>query len=100
MVALKGREGELLQCKSSINSEVGWDAVKEVTAGAARYQSSFRSTRFRKIAVTNQRFTSGAITQAEANKVQLIVRDRLDELLQDHSITNHEFDEELIAWSR
>ncbi|BCT69492.1 SNF2-related protein [Nitrosospira sp. NRS527] len=100
VVALKGREGELLQCKSSINSEVGWDAVKEVTAGAARYQARFAGTRFRKIAVTNQRFTSGAITQAEANKVQLIVRDRLDELLQDHSITNHEFDEELIAWSR
>ncbi|SES67014.1 Helicase conserved C-terminal domain-containing protein [Nitrosospira multiformis] len=99
VVALKGREGELLQCKSSINSEVGWDAIKEVTAGAALYQARFAGTRFRKIALTNQRFTSGAITQAEANKVQLIVRDRLDELLKAHPITNHEFDEELIVWS-
>ena len=62
VVALNGRDGELLQCKSSINGEVGWDAIKEVAAGAARYQARFAGTRFRKVAVTNQNFTSGAAT--------------------------------------
>ena len=71
VIALRGREGELLQCKSSVNPEVGWDAIKEVTTGAARYQAKFAGTRFRRVAVTNQRFTSGAREHAEANKVSL-----------------------------
>ncbi len=54
-VALRGRtEGELLQCKSAINGKAGWDAIKEVTAGAARYQARFAGTRVRNVAVTNQ----------------------------------------------
>lgn len=92
IVALKGRAGELLQCKSSKSAEVGWDAIKEVTAGAARYQARFRGTRFRRLAVTNQRFTAGAREQAAANQVELVVRSRLEELLGAHPITNHEFD--------
>ncbi|MFT7773275.1 SNF2-related protein [Roseateles sp.] len=92
VVALKGREGELLQCKSSKASEVGWDAIKEVTAGAARYQATFRGTRFRRLAVTNQSFTTGAREQAAANHVELIVRSNLEEMLGAHPITNYEFD--------
>lgn len=92
IVALNGRLGELLQCKSSKSAEVGWDAVKEVTAGAARYQARFRGTRFKRVAVTNQRFTSGAQEQASANQVELVVRPRLEEMLAKHPITNHEFD--------
>jgi SNF2 family DNA or RNA helicase len=98
VVALKGREGELLQCKSSINPEVGWDAIKEVTAGAARYQARFAGTRFRKVAVTNQAFTSGAVTQAHANHVHLVTRIPLETLLGAHPVTNHEFDEALYSW--
>lgn len=98
IVALKGREGELLQCKSSKNTEVGWDAVKEVTAGAARYQAKFPGTRFRRLAVTNQTFTSGAIAQAEANHVELITRGHLEELLGRYPVTNHEFDDALLDW--
>ncbi len=99
VVALNGREGELLQCKSSINSEVGWDAIKEVTAGAARYQARFAGTRMRKTAVTNQRFTSGAVLQAEANHVELVTRVQLEVLLSAHPVTNHEFDDALMYWS-
>lgn len=98
VVALKGREGELLQCKSSINPEVGWDAVKEVTAGAARYQARFAGTRFRKVAVTNQSFTSGAVAQAEANHVHLVTRVGLEEMLCANPVTNHEFEEGLFSW--
>ncbi|MEO3711488.1 SNF2-related protein [Roseateles flavus] len=92
VVALKDREGELLQCKSSKSADIGWDAIKEVTAGAARYQARFRGTRFRKVAVTNQRFTAGAREQASANQVELVVRSLIEELLGAHPITNHEFD--------
>ncbi|WP_429261609.1 hypothetical protein [Paraburkholderia atlantica] len=41
VMALKGKEGELLQCKSSANAELGWNAVKGVAAGAARYQNTY-----------------------------------------------------------
>lgn len=95
VIALRGREGEILQCKSSINREVGWDAIKEVTAGAARYQARFAGTRLRKVAVTNQAFTRGAIIQAEANSVELVTRKRLSEFLGVHPLTNHEFDDAL-----
>lgn len=95
VVALKGRDGELIQCKSSKSAELGWDAVKEVVAGAAKYQARFRGTRFRKVAVTNQGFTSGAQEQAVANQVELVVRERLADLLKRHPITNYEFDDAL-----
>lgn len=98
VIAFKGREGELLQCKSSKSAEVGWDAIKEVTAGAARYQARFAGTRFRRLAVTNQGFTSGAVVQAQANHVELVTRARLEELLGTHPLTNHEFDEALQDW--
>ena len=99
IIAFKEREGQMLQCKSSKSAEVGWDAIKEVTAGAARYQARFSGTRFRRFAVTNQRFTSGAVLQAEANQVELVTRARLEELLGAHPLTNHEFDEALQDWA-
>ncbi|RQP65226.1 hypothetical protein DF013_34295 [Burkholderia ubonensis] len=72
-----------------------WDAIKEVTAGAARYQARFRGTKFRRLAVTNQAFTRAAVTQAEANQVELVTRSRLEELMGAHPVSNHEFDEVL-----
>lgn len=78
---------------------MGWDAIKEVTAGAARYQAKFSGTRFRRLAVTNQTFTSGAMTQAEANHVELITRGRLEELLGRYPVTNHDFDDALQDWA-
>jgi hypothetical protein len=95
IVALKGREGALLQCKSSKSSDVGWDAIKEVTAGAAQYQAKFRGTRFRRVAVTNQRFTAAAQEQAVANQVELVVRPQLEELMGAYPIVNHDFDSAL-----
>jgi hypothetical protein len=96
VMAVNGRDGELLQCKSSKSAEVGWDAVKEVTAGSARYQARFAGTRFRRLAVTNQNFTTGAIAQAEANHVELVTRARLEEYLARYPLTNHELEDELL----
>jgi len=90
VLAVKGREGELLQCKSSGGNDVGWDAVKEVTAGAAKYQVRFPGVLFRRLAVTNQHFNSGAREQAVANRVTLIERDRLESLIRAHPLSNYE----------
>lgn len=95
VLAFKGRDGELLQCKSSVKHEVGWDAIKEVTTGAARYQAQFAGTKFRRLAVTNQRFTSGARAHAEGNNVSLVERTQLEELLARHPVHNHELEDEL-----
>ena len=101
MVALaqQGQVGDLVQCKSSVSSAVGWDAIKEVTAGAARYQTRFASSSFRKVAVTNQAFTAGAVAQAQANHVHLVMRTEFEQMLGAHPISNHEFDNEVIGWS-
>lgn len=97
VIALQGKEGELLQCKSSANAELGWDAVKEVAAGAARYQNTYSGTRFRRVCVTNRRFNTGAHAQADANRVQLIERDGLEHLLTQYPLTVEELDDELMS---
>ena len=98
VVALNGREGELLQCKSSKSDSVGWDAIKEVTAGAAGYQVRFPGRRFKRVAVTNQTFTRGAVAHAAENNVELVTRTKLEELIGRYPITNHEFDDALQTW--
>lgn len=98
VVALQGQKGELLRCKSSVNKEVGWDAVKEVTTGAARYQARFSGTRLRRVAVTNQRFTTGAAEHANANQVELVTRSQLLDYMAEQPITNLEFDDALVYW--
>ncbi len=98
VVALRGADGQLLQCKSSINPEVGWDAIKEVTAGAARYQARFPGTRFHKVAVTNQSFTASAAEQANANRVELVTRAQVRSYLDEHPVSNLEFEGALVSW--
>jgi HJR/Mrr/RecB family endonuclease len=96
VVALKGREGEILQCKSSKREDLGWDAIKEVVGGAAMYQARFAGTRLRKVAVTNQQFNGRAVEQAAASHVELVTRARLEELLGQHPISNYEMDDEIL----
>lgn len=99
IVALKGREGELLQCKSSKAASIGWDAVKEVTAGTAAYQARYPGTMFKRVAVTNQAFTHGAAVRADENNVELVTRSELEELLGRYPTSNYEFDDALQAWA-
>ncbi len=106
--AMRGREGELIQCKSSGGSEVGWDAIKEVTAGSALYQVRFPGTLFRRIAVTNRSFTANAREHAAANRVRLVERREIDSMLAEHPVLNHELDAAIVdaepmlhsEWSR
>jgi HJR/Mrr/RecB family endonuclease len=98
VVALRNPSGELIQCKNSAiaGNELGWDAVKEVTGGAARYQAVHPGVRFSKVAITNQSFNGTAQTQAGLNHVRLVEREELIGLLQKHPIALSEFDQEVL----
>lgn len=83
VVAISGKAGVLIQCKSSTvdGGELGWEAVKDVVAGAAGYAARFPDVRFSLAAVTNRRFNGMARAQAAVNHVELIDVDGLTERL-------------------
>ncbi len=83
VVAIKGQNGILIQCKTSstLGQHLGWDAVKEVVAGAAAYGVKHAGVDFAKIAVTNQYFNGAAKEQAYLNGVDLIDCTGLAEML-------------------
>jgi hypothetical protein len=96
LIALNGSSGMLVQCKSSQSASIGWDAVKEVVGGAMRYQSKMPSVKFKKMAITNQRFNATATEQAAVNHVELLDRLQIEKMLQQYQITDFELDELLI----
>jgi HJR/Mrr/RecB family endonuclease len=96
LVAINSGSGLLVQCKSSLAASIGWDAIKEVVGGSMRYQSRMPSVRFKKVAITNQRFNSTAIEQAALNHVELIDREKIIQFLLEHRITDFDIDEFLI----
>lgn len=97
LVAISNGRGLLVQCKSSLSPSIGWDAIKEVVAGAMRYQSKMPNVHFKKVAITNQKFNSSGTEQAAFNHVQLIDRTQIAQMLQDYRITDFELDEFLIG---
>ncbi len=99
VVAFAGKTGQLLQCKCYGSKTIGSEALQEVALGAARYQARYPSVRFTRVAVTNQRFTAGALEQAAANQIEVVVRAQLEVWLGANPITNHEFDEAVLSWS-
>ena len=87
IVAIKGSVGQLIQCKASTtNHSLGWDAVKEVAAGARAYEKQFPNVTFEKVAVTNQRFNNTAIGQAKLHDVLLIEGIELSLWLENYSV--------------
>lgn len=76
IVAIKDKEGLLIQCKRS-KKPLGWDAIKEVVAGAAKYQHFYPTISFAKVAVTNHSFNTNSKEQARYNNVQLWERTEL-----------------------
>lgn len=76
IVAIRDKEGLLIQCKRS-KKPLGWDAIKEVVAGAAKYQHLYPTISFAKLAVTNNSFNANSKEQAHYNKVQLWERPEL-----------------------
>ena len=92
VVAISGKNGVLIQCKSSSvdGRELGWEAVKDVVAGAAAYRERYSGVRFALAAVTNRRFNGTARGQAEINGVELIDGDGLAERMREKPVRRSE----------
>ncbi len=99
VVAIKHNEGVLIQCKSSIleNKELGWEGVRDVSAGAAAYVARYPGITFSMLAITNRRFNQAARRQAEVLKVELIEGDWLAEMLARYPMKRGELERFLLA---
>jgi hypothetical protein len=97
VVAISGKSGALLQCKTSATDGIrmGWDAVREVTAGTAAYTARHPQVEFRRIAVTNQYFNDAARYQARLNDVELVERDSLEALVSQYPVKQIELEQML-----
>ncbi len=87
------KKGLIGQCKFTTQEVLGWDAVKEVAAGSPAYQVKHQGIYFEKVAVTNKRFNSTAIEQAQLLGVKLIDRSELIRLLETNRIKEIALDE-------
>ena len=66
---------------------MGWDAIKEVVGGGARYEAQYPGVDFKRICATNQAFNPTAWEQARLNGVELVERERLVALLEVNPVT-------------
>lgn len=84
IVAIGGDRGVAIQCKSSMieGRDLGWDAIKDVAAGAPAYSARYPGVTFSKVAVTNQRFNQAARHQAAILHVALVEGVDLGRLLE------------------
>lgn len=99
IVAIRGTEGVLIQCKSSTveGRELGWEGVKDVAAGAAVYAARFPGIKFSMVAVTNQRFNGNARQKAALLHVDLIERPELEGLLSANQMRRGELERFLMS---
>ena len=88
VVGFKSGVGVLIQCKSSSihGQALGWEAVKDVVAGAAAYEMKHSGVVFQKVAVTNQLFNGSAKEQANLNGVELIDCYAIESLLKKYPV--------------
>lgn len=103
VVAISGREGVLIQCKSSTvdDAELGWEAVKDVVAGAAAYSAKHPGVSFSLVAATNKRFNGTARSQATSNKVTLYEGNQLASMLLKTPVTRSELSQYLFeGWDK
>lgn len=103
VVAINGNCGALIQCKSSgvEGKEMGWDAIKDVSAGAAAYAARYPGVEFRLIAATNRKFNQTARHQASLLNVTLFEVDDLIDLLSRYPTKRGELDRFAISgWVR
>ena len=89
VVAIRGTDGVLIQCKSSAQegNALRWDAIKDVVTGANMYRHRHPGVQFKLVCITNQMFNAGAREQAEANNVKLVEREGLAHLLRRYPVT-------------
>jgi HJR/Mrr/RecB family endonuclease len=86
--------GELIQCKSSRTdgANLGWEAIKDVVTGEAKYKFEYPGVIFTKVAVTNQFFNDNARFHADLNKVRLVDQATLAEFLDTHYVVRGDID--------
>jgi len=89
VVAIKGQEGILAQCKSSksANNQLGWDAIRDVVGGTAHYQKQFPGVNFKRACFSNRMFNSSAVEQGQLNSVELIDQHVLEKFIAEHNLT-------------
>jgi len=99
-IVVIGNDGKGLigQCKHCTQDELGCDAVKEVAAGSPAYQARHPGVMFQKVAITNKKFNSTAIQQANTLGVKLIGRVELIELLNNAKLKERLLDEEIFKF--
>jgi hypothetical protein len=99
VVAISGNKGVLIQCKtSSIDGhEMGWEAVKDVVAGAAAYQRKHPGIVFEKVCATNQFFNGTAKKHAKLNDVTVVEQGEFEKLLQQHRVSKLEVESFLLT---
>jgi len=99
VVALKGRSGDLIQCKSSStdDAKLGWDGVKDVAGGYGLYAKRHPDVVFAKVCVTNQFFNATAHQMARHNEVALVEKPALEKLLERHEVTKLEVEKLLVT---
>ncbi len=93
VVAIRGDKGVLIQCKSTRRQDqaLGWDAVKEVAAGAAAYQQRYPGVSFKRMALTNQSFNLAAQEQAKLLEVELWDKQQLLECMTQYPVQYREW---------
>jgi len=102
ILAINGARGVLIQCKSSAieGRELGWEAIKDVAAGAAAYAARHPGISFSLVAATNQRFNGTARRQAEVHHVEVVEGPDLARLLVEFPMRRGELMRFLLAgWS-
>jgi HJR/Mrr/RecB family endonuclease len=78
LIAMKGAERLLIQAKRYLNSSVGNDAVQQAFAAQTFYDCNKTAV------VTTGQFTREALELARTNDVELISRERLQQMLLEH----------------
>lgn len=87
VVAISGDRGYLMQCKTtSRERNLGWEAIKDVVAGAADYERMHPGVRFQKISITSASFNDEASRQAVLNGVELYGEKEILGLLLQHPV--------------
>lgn len=98
VVAIRGGEGELIQCKTSQRSEreLSWEAIKDVVTGLASYSERYPGVKFKKVCIATQKFNAGARRHAQLNDVELVDSVRLADLHLEFDVSLNEV--EKILW--
>lgn len=99
VVAIRGVEGVLIQCKSSSSQdrEQGWDGIKDVVAGKGIYEQRHPGVKFSMVVATNQFFNATARQRAAILSVELVDGSDLAELIQAYPMKRGELERYLLA---